>query len=78
MRIFTGTIVKNYEYEISNTVDANLIPKSNTPLCAVAGNIYMQDTVACQCNLNAGGVIKLVVPEDGKQYVDISGMYITD
>lgn len=78
MRIFASTIVKNYEYEISNTIDANLIPSSNTPLCAVAGNTYMQDTVACQCTLVTEGIIKLLVPGDGKQYVDIFGTYITE
>lgn len=78
MRIFAGTIVKNHEYEISNTIDANLIPSSNTPLCAVAGNTYMQDTVACQCTLVTEGIIKIVVPGDGKQYVDIFGTYITE
>lgn len=78
MRIFASTIVKNHEYEISNTIDANLIPSSNTPLCAVAGNTYMQDTVACQCTLVTEGIIKIVVPGDWKQYVDIFGTYITE
>ena len=75
-RIYTGTIVENHEYVITSTIDKDIRPSSKTPLCAVAGDIYMQNVVACMCMIDTDGKIYLKVSGVNKQYVDISGTYM--
>ena len=75
-RIYTGTIVENHEYVITSTIDKDIRPSSETPLCAVAGDIYMQNVVACMCMIDTDGKMHLKVSGVNKQYVDISGAYM--
>lgn len=76
-RIYAGTILALHEYTINAAVDSDLIPASTTPVIAIAGDIYMQHTVACKCTLYGDGLIKLEVPDSGKYYIDISCVYMT-
>ena len=76
-RIYAGTILALHEYTINTAVDSDLIPLSTTPISAIAGDIYMQHTVACKCTLYKDGLIKLEVPDSGKCYIDISCVYMT-
>ena len=76
-RIYAGTILALHEYTINTAVDSDLIPLSTTPISAIAGDIYMQHTVACKCTLHKDGLIKLEVPDSGKYYIDISCVYMT-
>ena len=76
-RIYAGTILALHEYTINAAVDSDLIPASTTPVIAIAGDIYMQHTVACKCTLYGDGLIKLEVPDSGKCYIDISCVYMT-
>ena len=75
-RIYAGTIVENYEYTISQAIDADIRPATEVNLCAVAGDIYMQNVVACMCMIDTDGKIYLKVSGVNKQYVDISGAYM--
>lgn len=75
-RIYTGTIVENHEYVITSTIDKDIRPSSETPLCAVAGDVYMQNVVACMCVIDTDGKMRLKVSGVNKQYVDISGAYM--
>lgn len=76
-RIYAETILALHEYTINTEVDSDLIPLSVTPISAIAGDIYMQHTVACKCTLYEDGLIKLEVPDSGKNYIDISCVYMT-
>ena len=76
-RIYAETILALHEYTINTEVDSDLIPLSATPISAIAGDIYMQHTVACKCTLYEDGLIKLEVPDSGKNYIDISCVYMT-
>ena len=75
-RIYTGTIVENHEYTISQAIDADIRPATEVKLCAVAGDVYMQNVVACMCIIDTDGKIRLKVSGVNKQYVDISGAYM--
>ena len=75
-RIYTGTIVENHEYTISSAIDAAIRPATEVNLCAVAGDIYMQNVVACMCMIGIDGKIYLKVSGVSKQYVDITGRYM--
>ncbi len=75
-RIYCGTIVENYEYTISQAIDADIRPATEVNLCAVAGDIYMQNIVACMCMIDSNGKIHLKVAGANKQYIDISGTYM--
>ena len=75
-RIYTGTIVENHEYVITSTIDKDIRPSSETQLCAVAGDVYMQNVVACMCMIDTDGKMHLKVSGVNKQYVDISGAYM--
>ena len=75
-RIYTGTIVENHEYVITSTIDKDIRPSSETPLCAAAGDVYMQNVVACMCMIDTDGKMHLKVSGVNKQYVDISGAYM--
>ena len=70
-------ILELNEYTINTAVDSELIPMNATPIIAIAGDIYMQHTVACKCTLYEDGLIKLEVPDSGKYYIDISCVYMT-
>ena len=76
-RIYAETILALHEYTINTEVDSDLIPLSATPISAIAGDIYMQHTVACKFTLYEDGLIKLEVPDSGKNYIDISCVYMT-
>lgn len=76
-RIYAETILALHEYTINTEIDSDLIPVSDTPISAIAGDIYMQHTVACKCTIYKDGLIKLEVPDSGKNYVDISCVYTT-
>lgn len=75
-RIYTGTIMANIDYTIA-TAGTGFRPVAETPLCAVAGDYSMANTVACMCLIQTSGNILLKVPADGKTYIDISGTFIT-
>lgn len=75
-RIYTGTIMANIDYTIA-TAGTGFRPVAETPLCAVAGDYDMGNTVACMCLIQTSGNILLKVPADGKTYIDISGTFIT-
>ena len=75
-RIYTGTIMANTDYTIA-TASTGFRPVAETPLCAVAGDYSMANTVACMCLIQTSGNILLKVPADGKTYIDISGTFIT-
>lgn len=74
-RIYSGTIVKDYEYTIAN-VNTEFRPAHETPIYAVAGDVYMQNLVPCMCSIQPSGKILLKVSGEQKQYVDIAGTYI--
>lgn len=75
-RIYTGIIMANTDYTIA-TASTGFRPVAEHPLCAVAGDHSMANTVACMCLIQTSGNILLKVPADGKTYIDISGTFIT-
>ena len=74
-RIYSGTILKDYEYTIAN-VNTEFRPAHETPIYAVAGDVYMQNLSPCMCLIQPGGKILFKTSGDQKQYVDIAGTYI--
>lgn len=74
-RIYSGTIVKDYEYTIAN-VNTEFRPAHETPIYAVAGDAYMQNLVPCMCLILPSGKILFKASGEQKQYVDIAGTYI--
>lgn len=74
-RIYSGTIVKDYEYTIAN-VNTEFRPAHETPIYAVAGDVYMRNLSPCMCLIQPGGKILFKTSGDQKQYVDIAGTYI--
>ena len=74
-RIYSGTIVKDYEYTIAN-VNTEFRPAHETPIYAVAGDAYMQNLSPCMCLIQPNGKILLKASGEQKQYVDIAGTYI--
>lgn len=74
-RIYSGTILKDYEYTIAN-VNTEFRPAHETPIYAVAGDVYMQNLSPCMCSIQPGGKILFKTSGDQKQYVDIAGTYI--
>lgn len=74
-RIYSGAIVKDYEYTIAN-VNTEFRPAHETPIYAVAGDVYMQNLSPCMCLIQPGGKILFKTSGDQKQYVDIAGTYI--
>lgn len=74
-RIYSGTIVKDYEYTIAN-VNTEFRPAHETPIYAVAGDVYMQNLSPCMCLIQPDGKILFKTSGEQKQYVDIAGTYI--
>ncbi len=74
-RIYSGTILKDYEYTIAN-VNTEFRPAHETPIYAVAGDVYMQNLSPCMCLIQPGGKILFKTSGNQKQYVDIAGTYI--
>ena len=74
-RIYSGTIVKDYEYTIAN-VNTEFRPAHETPIYAVAGDAYMQNLVPCMCLIQPSGKILFKASGEQKLYVDIAGTYI--
>lgn len=74
-RIYSGTILKDHEYTIAN-VNTEFRPAHETPIYAVAGDVYMQNLVPCMCSIQPSGKILLKASGEQKQYVDIAGTYI--
>ena len=74
-RIYSGTIVKDYEYTIAN-VNTEFRPAHETPIYAVAGDVYMQNLSPCMCSIQPDGKILFKTSGDQKVYVDIAGTYI--
>lgn len=74
-RIYSSTIVKDYEYTIAN-VNTEFRPAHETPIYAVAGDAYMQNLVPCMCLIHPSGKILFKASGDQKHYVDIAGTYI--
>lgn len=74
-RIYSGTILKDYEYTIAN-VNTEFRPAHETPIYAVAGDVYMQNLVPCMCLIQPSGKILFKASGEQKQYVDIAGTYI--
>lgn len=74
-RIYSGTILKDHEYTIAN-VNTEFRPAHETPIYAVAGDVYMQNLVPCMCSIQPSGKILFKASGEQKQYVDIAGTYI--
>ena len=74
-RIYSGTILKDYEYTIAN-VNTEFRPAHETPIYAVAGDTYMQNLSPCMCSIQPSGKILFKASGEQKQYVDIAGTYI--
>ena len=74
-RIYSGTIAKDYEYTIAN-VNTEFRPAHETPIYAVAGDVYMQNLSPCMCSIQPSGKILFKASGEQKQYVDIAGTYI--
>lgn len=74
-RIYSGTILKDHEYTIAN-VNTEFRPAHETPIYAVAGDVYMQNLVPCMCLIQPDGKISFKASGEQKQYVDIAGTYI--
>lgn len=74
-RIYSGTILKDHEYTIAN-VNTEFRPAHETPIYAVAGDVYMQNLVPCMCSIQPDGKISFKASGEQKQYVDIAGTYI--